>query len=159
MNHCYVDERALPERFLTGTLAPDERDAFARHFQQCEECQDRVELARIWLEDGLVHHSFWSSSPGSITGKTLVRRRPQFYFFDSWQPATVARLAAMLAVALQYSKTARGYRNDDIPLRARFVAQWTPWQLFAFASAAALVLVLIPATYFLWEFQRLAAAR
>jgi hypothetical protein len=153
MNHCYVDERALPERFLTGTLPPDEHCAFALHYQECEECRDRVELARIWLDEGLMVHG------ANTRDKNLHRPRPEPGFYDSWQPAAVARLTAMLAIAIHYSQIQRPFEPEDIPLRARFVAQWTPWQLFAFASAAALVLVLIPATYFLWEFQKLGAFR
>jgi hypothetical protein len=158
MNHCYVDERALPERFLTGTLPPDEHCAFALHYQECEECRDRVELARIWLEDGfMVQQRHWETG---AQNKSLARRKPPLLFYDSWQPAAVARLTAMLAIAIHYSQIQRPFEPEEpIPLRARFVAQWTPWQLLAFASAAALVLVLIPATFFLWEFQKIAPGR
>jgi hypothetical protein len=39
-----------------------------------------------------------------------------------------------------------------LPLRARFVAQFTPWEIFLFFAVAALLLVLLPATYMLWKF-------
>jgi hypothetical protein len=159
MNHYHVDEKALPERFLSGTLPPAEHCEFALHYQECEECRDRVELARIWLEEGLTVQAGTSAHDPPLS-KSSGRPRPDPNFHDSWQPVAVARLTAMLAIAIHYSQIQRPFEPEEpIPMRARFVAQWTPWQLVAFASAAALVLVLIPATYFLWEFQKLGAFR
>lgn len=38
----------------------------------------------------------------------------------------------------------------EIPLRARFVAQFRPWQLLLILVAGAILLLLVPVAYFLW---------
>ena len=38
----------------------------------------------------------------------------------------------------------------EVPLRARFVAQFRPWQLFLIFVAGAMLLMLVPVAYFLW---------
>lgn len=40
---------------------------------------------------------------------------------------------------------------ERIPFRARFVAQFTPWQLVMILAGAALLLLAIPTAYFLWQ--------
>lgn len=44
----------------------------------------------------------------------------------------------------------RTEKLPEIPLPARFVAQFKPWQLLLILVAAAMLLLLVPVAYFLW---------
>jgi len=89
MDHWYIDEFAVAERYVEGSLELEERAAFEAHFPRCPGCSDRVLLAELF-------------------GKPL-------------------------------------------PRRARFVAQFKPWQLVVLFALAALLLLALPTGYFLWE--------
>ncbi len=47
MNHSYIEEHNLVERYVQGTLAADERARFEDHFFACKQCLESVE----WAED------------------------------------------------------------------------------------------------------------
>jgi hypothetical protein len=92
MDHRYIDEQSVAERYLGHELKPQERAAFEAHLVDCTECMDRLMLA------GMFHA-----------------------------------------------------RNGMVPFRARFVAQFTPWQLAMMLLGAAVFLLAIPTAYFLWQ--------
>ncbi len=98
MDHRYIDEHSVAERFIGNTLPKGDRTEFEAHIVDCQECMDRLLLA------GMFH----------------------------------AR---------------NGHPNSQkpLPLRARFVAQFKPWQLVILLAAAAVFLLAIPTAYFLWE--------
>jgi hypothetical protein len=50
MDHRYIDENGVAERYLEHALPTDEHDAFEFHLVACEECADRLLLAQIFLE-------------------------------------------------------------------------------------------------------------
>jgi hypothetical protein len=54
MDHPYIDEQQVAERFLMGRLTPEEADLFAAHSLACAECLERLELAES-LQRGLRH--------------------------------------------------------------------------------------------------------
>lgn len=95
MDHHYIDEHAVAERYLENTLSPEDRVEFEAHFVDCQECMDRLLLA------GMFH--------------------------------------------------AREGQCKPLPLRARFVAQFEPWQLIIMLAVAAVLLLAIPTAYFLLE--------
>jgi hypothetical protein len=47
--HITIDTLNIAEGYVRGSLSGEERLRFAQHVETCEECQDRVELARLWL--------------------------------------------------------------------------------------------------------------
>ena len=49
MDHRYIDENSVAERYLGGRLANQEREAFERHLVDCQECTDRILLAGMFL--------------------------------------------------------------------------------------------------------------
>lgn len=48
MDHHYIDEHAVAERYLGNTLALEDREAFERHLVDCQECADRLLLAGMF---------------------------------------------------------------------------------------------------------------
>ncbi len=45
MDHNYIEEQNIPDRYLLGKLPPEERARFEDHFIDCPECLDRLETA------------------------------------------------------------------------------------------------------------------
>jgi anti-sigma factor RsiW len=48
MDHRYIDQYAVAERYLDHSLSPGERAAFEAHLVDCQECTDRVLLAEMF---------------------------------------------------------------------------------------------------------------
>jgi anti-sigma factor RsiW len=46
MNHTYIDEHQIADRYVMGTLPEEEASSFEDHSFTCPECLDRIELAR-----------------------------------------------------------------------------------------------------------------
>jgi hypothetical protein len=46
MDHAYIADNGLVERYRQGTLPPDEEARFEEHFLGCPECTEQLELAR-----------------------------------------------------------------------------------------------------------------
>ena len=52
MDHTYIDDHQIAERYLMGRLDPEEREAFEEHTMVCAGCRERLELA-AGLRSGL----------------------------------------------------------------------------------------------------------
>ena len=48
MNHRYIDEFSVAERYVENRLPPEERIAFEAHLVDCQECTDRLLLAGMF---------------------------------------------------------------------------------------------------------------
>ena len=107
MDHRFIEQHSVADRYLDHALPPAQRAAFEAHLVDCQECTDRVLLAEMF------HNRNGAAAP--MEASPQIPQQPQ------------------------------------PPLRARFVAAYTPWQLFLMLTAAAMLLVLIPLGYFLWE--------
>jgi len=46
MDHAYISDNGLVERYYQGSLPPDEEARFEEHFAGCPECTEQLELAR-----------------------------------------------------------------------------------------------------------------
>lgn len=46
MDHAYIEENGLAERYYQGLLPPDEEARFEEHFVTCAPCMEQLELAR-----------------------------------------------------------------------------------------------------------------
>ena len=46
MDHTYIEESGLVERYYQGLLPPEEEARFEAHFVTCSECMEQLELAR-----------------------------------------------------------------------------------------------------------------
>ena len=45
MDHAYIEEHNIADRYLMGKLSDDGRARFEEHFMGCAECLDRLETA------------------------------------------------------------------------------------------------------------------
>ncbi len=120
MDHRFIDEHSVADRYLDHKLPKQMRAAFEAHVVDCQECADRLLLAEMF-------HARNSLVPGE-----LARPLPQ---------------------------TPPARADQGLPLRARFVAQFRPWQLVVLFAVTALLLLALPTAYFFWEISRLTTQR
>lgn len=66
MDHAYIEEHGLVERYYQGLLPPDEESLFEEHFVTCAICMEQLELAR-GFQRGI-------KSLSAITAEDAVRR-------------------------------------------------------------------------------------
>lgn len=79
-----------------------------------------------------------------------------------WQIPTITRLAAALAVALEYiqhqqleiERLTRDENSPRMTAMGQFISQFEPWHLVLLGALTALLLILMPTTYLLYEFQK-----
>jgi hypothetical protein len=48
MDHAYIDENSIAERYLRHSLSSDDLCAFEEHIVDCQECADRLLLAEMF---------------------------------------------------------------------------------------------------------------
>jgi hypothetical protein len=97
MDHRYIDENGVAERYLEHALPPDVHDAFESHVVDCEECTDRLLLAQIFLEHRPQKppevHREATLTPMPLRAKFVAGMRP-------WQLLLLAILAAAALLAI-----------------------------------------------------------
>src|SRR5258708_4568133 len=75
MDHRYIDQFEVPERYLNHALRPEERAAFEAHVVDCQECTDRVLLAEMFhARNGLALHA--EENPVPLRVRFVARLRP-----------------------------------------------------------------------------------
>lgn len=101
MDHRYIDENSVAERYLEHALSPDVHDVFESHLVDCEECADRLLLAQIFLE----HRRPQQAAFDKNATLAILPKRAQFVaHLRPWQLLALAILAAtaLLAVPTAY---------------------------------------------------------
>jgi anti-sigma factor RsiW len=48
VEHAYIDEHSIAERYISRRLKPEEREEFEQHLVECQECADRIVLANMF---------------------------------------------------------------------------------------------------------------
>jgi hypothetical protein len=128
MDHSYIDDNSIAERYLSHGLTPDERRAFEEHIVDCQECTDRLLLAEMFmLRNGAVRAPYPAPS---IVERPAVEK-----------PVVEVLAAEMLAEATPPAPISP---QAPLPLRARVAARLTPWQLLILFVITALLLLSIP---------------
>lgn len=79
MDHQYIEDQRVAERFLDRTLPPEERAAFEKHFVDCVECLDRLALAEIFRAQPPRHRE--GAMPSGPIGTPAPV--PQFEVFET----------------------------------------------------------------------------
>lgn len=91
MDHTYIDDQQIAERYLMGRLSPEEREAFEEHTMVCAECLERLELAaglRSGLQQTVVAAATAAAQAGAVRLGVL---------------ATLARLGRSRGMALAFT--------------------------------------------------------
>lgn len=93
MNHEYIAEQALVERYFRGELPAAEEAAFEAHFFACEQCQEDLEAAKELRRGLQAEAAYEAAAPASISAR-------QATWWSRRQPLELGLLAAALLVAL-----------------------------------------------------------
>jgi anti-sigma factor RsiW len=101
MEHRYIDDQAVAERYLRHALTPDERSAFESHLVDCSECADRLLLAEMFhARNGTSHPDARTPatadlSPEEVSGSLPFHAR-FIAQFRPWQLALLFIAAALV---------------------------------------------------------------
>ena len=79
LDHPYIDEHNLAERFVRGSLSAQERKLFEKHYVDCQECMDRVALAQIFQAQAAI-----PKPVGLFTALATFTPRQQLLIFAAW---------------------------------------------------------------------------
>jgi hypothetical protein len=101
MDRAYIDQRQVIERYLRGTLAPDELSAFEIYMLDHPETVDDVEYARGLQEAMIAGQSAWLPSGGVRSGRTGFWLGPRYA-----AAATVLLAVTGISALYQYQRNA-----------------------------------------------------
>lgn len=168
MTHRYIDERSVAERYVENRLAPEERADFKAHLANCDECGDRVQLARLFLEQQqlIVDHT---QTEQAAHPEVIRPPKPEPASKEQRPREQPARPGAKYSIIIEPNPEPvipipeeihePSPAEDTGPWTARFVAQFRPWQLAVVLAIAGLLLLLVPTLYFLTELARIREGR
>jgi hypothetical protein len=91
MEHSFIEQTDVIDRYVRGTMPPAERFEFEEHFLDCQECLEQLEIARS-LREGIK----------VCAAQPIVRAatQPRVSRWFSWRPAAAAALAVLLISAI-----------------------------------------------------------
>jgi hypothetical protein len=89
MDHRYIEEHSVAERYLDNELGPRDRAAFEAHLVDCQECTDRLLLA------GMFHARQHKPAP-----EPLPRRSRFVAQFTPLQIVMIFAVTALLLLAI-----------------------------------------------------------
>ena len=93
LDHPYIEEHHLAERFVDGSLSPRERKLFEQHYVDCQECMDRVALAQIFQAEA-------ATKPEAESAKQTKPAAGPFTGLASFAPLQQTLIFAASALAL-----------------------------------------------------------
>jgi putative zinc finger protein len=116
MEHAYINEQSLIDRYVRGTLPVHERAAFEEHFLECQDCLDQLEIAqslrtgiRIAAADqGVAPASVPSAAPREWVRKVIAWR---------WAAAiATACFVLALAQAMVFYRQVQHSKSEQLAL-------------------------------------------
>lgn len=87
MDHRYIDEHSLAERYIHHALTPEERTVFEAHLVDCQECTDRLLLA------GMFHVREPAPPKPPLRARIAQKLKP-------WQLLVIFAVAALLLLGI-----------------------------------------------------------
>jgi len=119
MDHQFIDENNIRDRYLIGTLGPEDRQRFEEHFLFCDEClseMDTIDDFRVGLRGAAMEDLTRGSAlaKAGILGR-LIRRRTTAVIC-----AMVLSISLLLAAYIRERREAAGYRKGTAELENRF---------------------------------------
>jgi hypothetical protein len=109
MEHSYIEDNALIDRYLTRKLGAAERAAFEEHFLDCRQCLDELKFAES-LQSGI---RTFAADAASLT-EAPARSSFFGWFTGGWWRLAVPAAATLLIVLLPVSVLLRRYRNEAV---------------------------------------------
>ena len=91
MDHRYIDELSVAERYVDNALRPEERVAFEAHLVDCQECTDRVLLAGMF-HTRAINGIPKAENPPPKTGMVIRLK--------TWQVLLIFGVGVLLLVAI-----------------------------------------------------------
>jgi hypothetical protein len=95
MEHSYIDEHSLIDRYVRGTMPSVERAAFEEHFLDCSYCLEQLEIAKSLREAVRISAADLPASP-------VAARKPSFgtwlQAIFQWRWGAAVALACLLIV-------------------------------------------------------------
>ena len=90
MDHRYIDEHSVAERYVATALSPEERAVFEAHLVDCQECTDRLLLAEMFH----ARQTNGRPAPAKAVPAGLVVR------FKTWQVLAIFAIALLLLLSI-----------------------------------------------------------
>jgi hypothetical protein len=109
MEHSYIEDNALVDRYLTRKLGAEERAAFEEHFLDCRHCLDQLKFAES-LQSGIRTFAADAAPLTEAPARSLFLG----WFAGGWWRLAVPVAAALLIVLLPVSILLRRYRNEAV---------------------------------------------
>ncbi|HML17300.1 MAG TPA: zf-HC2 domain-containing protein [Bryobacteraceae bacterium] len=87
MDHRYIDENLVAQRYVDNALTPEERTEFEAHLVDCQECTDRLLLAGMFRKP--------SAPPPRLPlrARFVARLKP-------WQLLVIFAIAALILLGI-----------------------------------------------------------
>ena len=99
MDHSYIDQNAIADRYVRRTLPDAERASFEAHLVDCQECADRVLLAEMGCDvPDDVEIRVWDSS-AEVRYLVLPQRPPGTGELTETELAGLVTRDSMIGVA------------------------------------------------------------
>ncbi len=84
MDHHYIDDQSVAERYLDHALPVSERSDFEAHLVDCQECTDRLLLAEMFHSRNGKTHSHVRPAVAAEEKPAERRRSVRLLFGFSW---------------------------------------------------------------------------
>jgi Putative zinc-finger len=91
MEHSFIEQTDIIDRYVRGTMPPAERFEFEEHFLDCQECLEQLEIARS-LREGM---KVCAAQPSA---RAATQSRVSSWF--SWRPVAAGAMAVLLLSAI-----------------------------------------------------------
>jgi anti-sigma factor RsiW len=99
MDHRYIDEHSLADRYVDRVLGPQESSEFEAHLVDCQECRDRLLLAEMFhARNGAVKPPPDVPAPPRIRLVTRFAASQLVLIFAAAAAAAIALLLASVAI-------------------------------------------------------------
>jgi hypothetical protein len=154
MDHGYIEQSRIADRYLARELDPEEARLFESHFVDCSECLDRLALAEIFRQ----HHNGTQRNELEKTPFEVIATEEHAHLLAPQEPLP-QEPHRMFLVTGEGAPTppANAEVRPDSGFAA-FVSQFNGWQLLAMGTLAAILLLSIPSLTF-WLHSRELARR
>ncbi|MEO8025808.1 MAG: zf-HC2 domain-containing protein [Bryobacteraceae bacterium] len=141
MDHKYIEDHRIADRYLDRSLNEAERSSFEKHFVDCAECMDRLALAEIFRSTPPRHRDS-AASRGPVGPLAPV----------PIEHTEVADAAIRNSLSILRSSS-DGSSNDQLRLpNAEPGPVRRNMDVVAIFATAALLLVSVPTAYLIWQY-------